>query len=146
MLAVAVAVVGKATARPRAALGCVVRLLLLHGDSLFSGFAGDMLKQASKRPYMVPIRLRKPLSNIAQVLGRDHVAVVFDGFRDEFVSDRVELRSVEIEVLSVDLSIVCEIEINFLVNRLDEEINELVFVDFIVCLLLFRHNVSKQTF
>ncbi len=85
VFAVAVAVVRKATVRPRTPLGCVVRLNLLHGDPLFRGFVGDVLKQASERPDVVPLRLWKPLSNVAQLLERDYVAVVFDGFRDDLI-------------------------------------------------------------
>jgi len=48
------------------------RLDLLHGDSLFRGFVGDVVKQASERPDVVPLRLWKPLSNVAQVLERDY--------------------------------------------------------------------------
>jgi hypothetical protein len=40
---------------------------------------------------MVPLCLWKSLSNIAQVLEREYVAVVFDGFRDEFVGNRVDV-------------------------------------------------------
>jgi len=91
LFALAVAVVRKATVRPRTALGCMVRLDLLHGDPLFRGFVGDVFRQASERPDVVPLRVRKPLSNVAQLLERDYVAVVFDSFRDEFVGDRVDV-------------------------------------------------------
>ena len=52
-----------------------------------------------------------------------------------------------VNVLCTDFSVVCEVERNFLVKLIDEEVKELVLVDFTVCLLLvFRHNNSKQTF
>jgi hypothetical protein len=52
-----------------------------------------------------------------------------------------------VNVLSVEFSIVRKTERNLLVESVDEEVNELVFVDFTVCLLLFaRHICSKQTF
>ncbi len=50
------------------------RLDLLYGDPLFRGFVGDVFKQASERPDVVPLRVWKPLSNIAQLLERDYVA------------------------------------------------------------------------
>ena len=62
--AVAVAVVRKATVRPRTALGCVVRLDLLYGDSLFRRFVGDVFKQASERPDVVPLRVWKSLTDV----------------------------------------------------------------------------------
>lgn len=40
---------------------------------------------------MVPLRVRKTLSDAGQVLEHDYVTVVFDGFRDEFVSDGVDV-------------------------------------------------------
>ena len=71
-----------------------------------------------------------------------------------------ELQSVEIEVLvggcadedlvdvlCIDFSVVGEVQSNFLVKLVDEEIKKLVFVEFTVCLLLvFGHIHSKQTF
>jgi len=52
-----------------------------------------------------------------------------------------------VDVLSIDFSVVGEIQSNFLVELVDEEIKELVFVEFTVCLLLvFGHIHSKQTF
>ena len=55
----------------------MVRLDLLHGDPLFRRFVGDVFKQASERPDVVPLGVWKSLSNVAQVLERDHVTVVF---------------------------------------------------------------------
>jgi len=40
---------------------------------------------------VVPLRLRESLSNVGQLLEHDYVTVVFDGFCDEFVSDRVDV-------------------------------------------------------
>ena len=77
--------------RPRTALGRVLRLDLFHGHSAFRGFVGDVLVQASKRPDVVPRRLRKPFSNVGYVLEHNYVAVVFDSFRDEFVGDGVDV-------------------------------------------------------
>jgi len=52
-----------------------------------------------------------------------------------------------VDVLWVDFSVVGEVQRNFLVESVDEEVKELVFVDFTVCLLLvFGHIFSKQTF
>jgi limonene-1,2-epoxide hydrolase len=39
-----------------------------------------------------------------------------------------------VDILSFDFSIIRETEINFLVERVDDEIKELVLVDFTVCL------------
>jgi hypothetical protein len=69
----------------------MARLDLLHGDPLFRGFVEDVFEQASERPDVVPRRVWKPISNVAQVLERDHIAVVFDGSRDEFVGDRMDV-------------------------------------------------------
>jgi len=55
-------------------------------------------------------------------------------------------QSEEIEVLSIDFSIVAEVENNFLAKPVDEEVKELVPVDFTVCLLVGVHILSKQTF
>ena len=38
-----------------------------------------------------------------------------------------------VDILSTNLSISAKTEINFLVKRVDEEVKELVFVDFTVC-------------
>jgi hypothetical protein len=52
-----------------------------------------------------------------------------------------------VDVFTIDLGIVTEVEGHFLVKGVDEEVKELVLVDFTVCLLLlFRHILSKQTF
>jgi hypothetical protein len=69
----------------------VVWLDLFHSDALFGGFVLNVVEQASKCPDMVPLCLWKSLSNIAQVLEREYVAVVFDGFRDEFIGDRMDV-------------------------------------------------------
>lgn len=62
----------------------------------------------------------------------------------------LELHNVEIEdlvdVFSIDGSVGGKIESNFLVKRVDEEVEELVLVDFSVCLLGLEHTFSKQTF
>jgi hypothetical protein len=51
-----------------------------------------------------------------------------------------------VDVLSVEFSIVRKTERTFLLKPVDEELNELAFVDFTVCLLLFaRYIRSKQT-
>ena len=51
-----------------------------------------------------------------------------------------------IDVLSVDFSIVRKTERNVLVKPVNEEVKKLIFVEFIVCLLLFaKHIRSKQT-
>jgi hypothetical protein len=39
----------------------------------------------------MPLRLRKALAYISQALGHDNVAVVFDGFRDKFVGDGMDV-------------------------------------------------------
>ena len=71
----------------------------------------------------------------------------------------LELQSVEIEVLvgacadedlvavlSIDLSVGCEIKSNFLVKSVDEKVKKLILVKFTVCLLGFEHTFCKQTF
>ena len=50
------------------------------------------------------------------------------------------------DILGIDLSVVRQVESNFLVKPVDEEVKELVFVDFTVCLLFGVHILSKQTF
>ena len=46
----------------------------------------------------------------------------------------------------INFSIIAEIKNNSLVKSVDEEVKELVLVDFTVCLLwVLRHNFSKQT-
>ena len=50
-----------------------------------------------------------------------------------------------VDILSIELSISAEIECNFLVKRVDEEVKKLVFVYFTVCLLGLGHTFSKQT-
>ena len=54
----------------------------------------------------------------------------------------LELYGFEIEVLDVDFSVFGKAKRNFLGKPVDE----LVFVDFIVCLLVGVHILSKQTF
>jgi hypothetical protein len=51
-----------------------------------------------------------------------------------------------VDVLSLDFSVVRKAKRNYLVKRVDEKVKELLFVDFIVCLLGFEHTFSKQTF
>jgi hypothetical protein len=52
-----------------------------------------------------------------------------------------------VDVLWIDFSVVGEVQRNFLVKSVDEEIKQLVFVNFTVCLLLvLGHIFSKQTF
>ncbi len=52
-----------------------------------------------------------------------------------------------VDVLCIDFSVVGEVQRNFLVKPVDEEVKDLVFVEFTVCLLLvFGHIHSKQTF
>jgi len=52
-----------------------------------------------------------------------------------------------VDDLCIAFSIVGEIQRNFLVKSIDEEVKELVFVDFTVCLLLVLGYIfSKQTF
>ena len=63
VVSVAVAVVRKPTVRPRTALGRMIRLNLLHGDVFFWCLVGDVLEQASKRPHVVPFRLRKSIAD-----------------------------------------------------------------------------------
>ena len=53
-------------------------------------------------------------------------------------------QSVEIGVLRCYLSVVAESDRSFLVKSVDEEIKDLVFVEFTVCLLGFRHTFRKQ--
>jgi len=51
-----------------------------------------------------------------------------------------------VDVFSIEFGVFSECEGNFLVKRVDEEVKELVLVDFIVCLLwLLEHIFSKQT-
>ncbi len=51
-----------------------------------------------------------------------------------------------VDVLCIDFSVVGKVDSNFLVKPVDEEVKELVLVDFIVCLLLvLGHIFSKQT-
>ncbi|ELY31213.1 hypothetical protein C498_10371 [Haloferax volcanii DS2] len=50
-----------------------------------------------------------------------------------------------VDVLCIDFSVVGEIQRNFLVKSVDEEVKELVLVDFTVCLLGIRHTFCKQT-
>jgi hypothetical protein len=50
-----------------------------------------------------------------------------------------------VDILSMEFSISAELECNFLVKRVDEEVKKLVFVYFIVCSLGLRHTFSKQT-
>jgi hypothetical protein len=61
----------------------------------------------------------------------------------------LEPHSVETEVLvnvfSVDFSVVAKLQRNLLFKPINEEIRELVFVNFTVCLLLvFGHIFSKR--
>ncbi|ELZ48307.1 hypothetical protein C465_09420, partial [Halorubrum distributum JCM 9100] len=51
-----------------------------------------------------------------------------------------------VDVLCIDFSVVGEVQSNFLVKLVDEEVKELVFVEFTVCLLGRRHTFSKQAF
>ncbi|WP_440992362.1 hypothetical protein [Haloarchaeobius baliensis] len=51
-----------------------------------------------------------------------------------------------VNVLCIDFSVVAKVQRNFLVKTVDEEVKELVLVDFTVCLLGFEHTFSKQTF
>lgn len=51
-----------------------------------------------------------------------------------------------VDVLCTDFSVVGEVERNFLVKAVDEEVKELVLVNLTVCLLGRRHTFSKQTF
>jgi hypothetical protein len=51
-----------------------------------------------------------------------------------------------VDVFSVEFGVFSGCESSFLVKCVDEEIKELVLVDFTVCLLLFGHIFSKQTF
>ena len=62
-----------------------------HGDALLGRFVLNVLDEASERPDVVPLRLRKPLAYIGQVLEHDYVAVVLDSFLNNFVSDRVDV-------------------------------------------------------
>jgi len=48
--------------------------------------------------------------------------------------------------LSVDFSTPPKVKNNFLVESVDAEVKEPVFVDFTVCLLVGVHILSKQTF
>jgi len=50
-----------------------------------------------------------------------------------------------VDILSFDFSIIPETEINFLVESVDEEIKNLVLMDFTVCLRGLGHTFSKQT-
>jgi len=52
-----------------------------------------------------------------------------------------------VDVFSIEFGVFSECESNFLVNSLDEEVKQLVLVNFTVCLLLlFGHIFGKQTF
>jgi len=88
---VAVILVGEPAVRPRTALGRVARLNLLNRHTLLGRFVGYILEQATERPYVVPLRVRKSLSNVCQVFKHDYVTVVFDRFRDDFVGDGVDV-------------------------------------------------------
>ena len=54
-------------------------------------------------------------------------------------------QSVEIKVLRRYLGVVAEGDRNLLIKPVDEKVKELVFVEFTVCLLGFRHTFRKQT-
>ncbi len=49
-----------------------------------------------------------------------------------------------VDILSTDFSISAKTEVNFLVKRVDEEVKELVFVDFTVCLRGFGHTSASR--
>jgi hypothetical protein len=91
LFTVTVRFVREPTIQPRTALGRVVRRDLFNGDTAFWCFVLDVLVQAPERPDMLPLRLSKPLSNVGQILEHDNVAVVFDGFRDDFIGDCVNV-------------------------------------------------------
>jgi hypothetical protein len=50
-----------------------------------------------------------------------------------------------VDVFSIQFGVFSEGESNFLVKGVDEEVKELVLVDFIVCLRGIRHTFRKQT-
>ncbi|ELZ21085.1 hypothetical protein C475_19043 [Halosimplex carlsbadense 2-9-1] len=87
------------------------------------------------RPGIVENRVRRwrVVTGVAERRDRGSVG----GYADENLVD----------VLYIDISVVGEVQGNFLVKPVNEEIKKLVFVDFIVCLLLvLRHVFTKQTF
>jgi hypothetical protein len=64
VLSVAVVFVREPTIHSRTALTRIVRLNLLHEDTLLRRFVLNVLEQASKRSNMMPLRMGKPLSNV----------------------------------------------------------------------------------
>ena len=92
VFAVAVAVVREPTIRPRTALGRMVRRDLLRRDAAFWSFVLDVLVETPKRPDVVPLCVREALADIGQLFKHDYVTVVFDGFRDDFVGDGVDVQ------------------------------------------------------
>ena len=69
----------------------MIRLDFLHGYTAFRSLVLNVFVQSSERPYVVPLRVWKPLSNIGQLLEHDHVTIVFDGLRNDLVSHSVNV-------------------------------------------------------
>jgi len=69
----------------------MIRLDLFNFDTAFWRFVLDILEETTERPHMMPVRVRQSFPNVCQILEYDYIAVVFDGFRDEFVGDRVNI-------------------------------------------------------
>ncbi|ESS05556.1 MAG: hypothetical protein A07HB70_02032 [uncultured archaeon A07HB70] len=55
------------------------------------GARGRRTRTGVGTPVLVAVRLWKSLAHVGRLLEHDHVAVVFDGYRDGFVSDRVDV-------------------------------------------------------
>jgi hypothetical protein len=91
LLAVAVVFVGKPTVGVRTPLAGVAGGNQFNRDSPFWCFVFDVLDKTAKCPDMMPVSVWQPLSNIGQILKHDHIAVMFNGFRDNVVSDRVDV-------------------------------------------------------
>ena len=64
VFSVAVVLVCEPVVRSRTALGRVVRLDLLHRDTLLGRSVLDVLEQALERPNVVPFRLRESLTDV----------------------------------------------------------------------------------
>jgi hypothetical protein len=97
--------------------------------------------------------------DVENVFLKERIANLFERFQVELGSEMVENRvfvsasllfsqNVEtvvlVDVFSVKFGVFSESESNFLVKGVDEEVKDLVLVDFIVCLLGRRHTFSKQ--
>ncbi|AXR79889.1 IS1341-type transposase (plasmid) [Natrarchaeobaculum sulfurireducens] len=87
LLAVAVVRVREPTVRTPTR--CVLWVNLLDPDAVFLGFVLDVFVQASESPF-VPPRRASPLTDIGQILERNHRTLVLTSFHNEFVADAVK--------------------------------------------------------